>query len=234
MGSAIANPLEDFDRTVVSTANLLEWLRQTAPHTPLVVVSSAAVYGSAHLGPVTEVAALRPYSPYGFHKLMMEDICRSYAANFGVRCVLPRLFSVYGTELKKQLLWDLCGKIALGGPVELGGTGAELRDWIEVRDVCRLLVRIADFASVDATPINVGSGTGSSVRDIARIVFDSWHLDANPGALNFSGKSRPGDPFCLVANVEVMRSRRLEPEIALSKGVADYVAWYRAQAATKS
>src|SRR5690348_6199374 len=46
--AALANPLEDFARTVVSTANLLEWLRVDAPHTKLLVVSSAAVYGTGH------------------------------------------------------------------------------------------------------------------------------------------------------------------------------------------
>ena len=60
---------------------------------------------------------------------------------FRLAAGLPRLFSVYGAELKKQLLWDLCGKFAAGGAVELGGTGNELRDWTDVRDVARALIR---------------------------------------------------------------------------------------------
>ncbi len=71
VGAAIANPLEDFTRTVVSTAELLEWLRQHAPGTRVVAVSSAAVYGSGYLQPIAEDARPSPFSPYGTHKLMM-------------------------------------------------------------------------------------------------------------------------------------------------------------------
>jgi UDP-glucose 4-epimerase len=50
VGAAVANPHEDFTRTVVSTAELLEWLRQYSQETRIVAVSSAAVYGSGHNG----------------------------------------------------------------------------------------------------------------------------------------------------------------------------------------
>ena len=107
VGVAIANPREDFFRTVATTAELLEWLRVDAPQARLVTVSSAAVYGSGHDGPITEDSALTPYSPYGHHKRIMEELCRSYAASYGLRVSIARLFSVFGTELNKQLLWDL-------------------------------------------------------------------------------------------------------------------------------
>jgi UDP-glucose 4-epimerase len=119
VGAAFASPHEDFKRTVGSTAELLEWARQHSPDTPLVAVSSAAVYGAGHEGPIAEDARLNPYSPYGTHKLMMEELCRSYAINFGLPLMLPRLFSVFGPELKKQLLWDTCSKLATQGEAGL-------------------------------------------------------------------------------------------------------------------
>lgn len=228
VGAALANPREDFMRTVVSTAELVEWLRLHAPTTGLVAVSSAAVYGSVNPGPITEDARLSPYSPYGTHKLMMEDACRSYAANFGLRVVLPRLFSVFGCGLKKQLLWDLCGKIAAGGAVELGGSGDELRDWIDVRDVAAALATVAPLAEDTAPVINLGSGIPTSVRDVAKAVVQAWFApdDRCPGIV-FSGHSRPGDPFSLVANVERLQSLRIGCSISLDKGIRDYVSWYR-------
>ena len=80
-------------------------------------------------------------SPYGQHKLMMEQMCRSYAVTFGIRSTVARLFSVYGPYLRKQLLWDLCSRLRSGEQtLVLGGTGAEMRDWTDVRDVARFLV----------------------------------------------------------------------------------------------
>lgn len=231
VGAAIAHPQEDFNRTVVSTAELLEWLRQHSLATRLIAVSSAAVYGSAHNGPIVEDSRLSPFSPYGAHKLMMEELCRSYAANFGLRLALPRLFSVYGPGLEKQLLWDLCVKIAAGGAVELGGSGDELRDWIDVRDVACGLERVGQVASVDAPVINLASGVATSVRDIAGMVAASW-MDSEVAVpvVTFSGRSRPGDPFSLVADVARMSAYGIANRIPVTQGIAEYVAWYRIQA----
>lgn len=133
VGLSMERPFEDFSRTVASTARLLEWLRSFAPESRLVVVSSAAVYGADHTGPIPEGAALVPMSPYGHHKLMMEQLCRSYVQSFGIRCAVVRLFSVYGPNLRKQLLWDICSRLrSEQRTLNLGGTGAEIRDWTDV------------------------------------------------------------------------------------------------------
>lgn len=230
VGTAMANPHEDFTRTVVSTAELLEWLRQHSPATRLIAVSSAAVYGSAHSGPISEDASVSPFSPYGAHKLMMEELCRSYAANFGLRLVLPRLFSVYGAELKKQLLWDLCGKFVADGAVELGGTGNELRDWTDVRDVASALDKATCLASDKAPVLNLATGVATPVRQIASAVAMHWGGVEAAARVSFSGRSRPGDPFSLVANIDRMRAQGIECAIPVTRGIAEYVAWYRAQA----
>lgn len=231
VGAAIAHPHEDFTRTVVSTAELVEWLRQHSPDTHLVAVSSAAVYGSSHSGCIPEDARLTPFSPYGAHKLMMEELCRSYAANFGLLVALPRLFSVYGPGLKKQLLWDLCGKLAAGGDITLGGSGDELRDWIDVRDVVHALEQTGQLASAQAPVINIASGCGTSVREFAAMVLSHWEGSARGSRnLTFSGHSRPGDPFSLVAGVSKMRASGIDIHIPVAQGVAEYVSWYRAQA----
>lgn len=230
VGAAFASPQEDFTRTVVSTAELLEWLRQQAPSARVVAVSSAAVYGADHEGAIAEDAQLTPFSPYGAHKLMMEDLCRSYAANFGLQVVLPRLFSVYGAELKKQLLWDLCGKFLAGGAVELGGTGNELRDWTDVRDVVRSLGQVVCLASDQAPTLNIATGVATPVCEIASTVAMHWGGVEAVRMVSFSGRSRPGDPFSLVASVDLMRKQGIECAIPVSQGIADYVSWYRSQA----
>jgi UDP-glucose 4-epimerase len=230
VGVAIANPREDFFRTVATTAELLEWLRVDAPQARLVVVSSAAVYGSGHEGLIGEDAMLTPYSPYGHHKRIMEELCRSYAASYGLRVSIARLFSVFGAELKKQLLWDLCTRIAAGTrPLVLGGSGNELRDWTDVRDVVRALDLLATQASTEVAVVNVGTGTGSSVRQIATGIARHWSLPDAAGALLFSGQSRPGDPFSLVANANRLNKLGFSWEIPVDDGLAAYVRWFQSQ-----
>lgn len=149
-----------------------------------------------------------------------------------MRVLLPRLFSVYGAGLKKQLLWDLCGKIASGGPIVLGGGGDELRDWIEVRDVSRILVRLGEYASEDAPVFNVASGIATSVAAIVEGVLSCWNIGDGRGRLSFSGLARPGDPKSLVANVGRLGSLGIGGVVPVTAGIAEYVSWYRAQAAT--
>jgi UDP-glucose 4-epimerase len=234
VGAALANPQQDFFKTVVSTSNILEWMRAQASNTKLVAVSSAAVYGSGHEDKISENAPLSPFSPYGAHKLMMETLCHSYSTNFDLQIVLPRLFSVYGIGLRKQLLWDLCGKFEVGGPVELGGTGAELRDWTHVNDVVKGLEKVIELANERAPIVNISTGLATAVTDIASIVAAHWGGAEAEARLQFGGQSRTGDPFSLVADTRLMLSHGIKCETPLKLGVTEYVDWFREEAKTST
>ncbi|MCP3413814.1 NAD(P)-dependent oxidoreductase [Bradyrhizobium brasilense] len=229
VGISIERPFEDFSRTVASTARLLEWLRGSAPNCAVIAASSAAVYGADHVGPIAESAIATPMSPYGQHKLMMEQLCGSYAQSFGIRCTIVRLFSVYGPNLRKQLLWDICSRLAAKEQVlTLGGTGNEIRDWTDVRDVARLLASVAAPSSPAAfRVINGGSGRGTSVADIAAGLIRQWGGNT---VVRHSGVSRPGDPLSLLADDAVLRQIGFDWRIPLDQGLADYVAWFKGQA----
>lgn len=228
VGASLAAPYGDFSATVGGTGMLLDWLHAQSPATRLVIVSSAAVYGNLHAGPIADDAATAPFSPYGAHKFAMESICRSWAASFELSIVAVRLFSVYGSGLAKQLPWDLCGKLFAGTPtVALGGSGTELRDWTHVDDVVRALVTAAPMASHDMPVVNAGTGTAGSVRQVAETFARAFGHD--PECLRFSGESRPGDPFSLVAAPGRLAQTGFDWRVDLETGVADYVSWYREQ-----
>ncbi len=228
VGVAVANPREDFFRTVATTAELLDWMRVDAPEAKLVTISSAAVYGAGHEGCISEHAPLNPYSPYGHHKRLMEELCRSYASSYGIKVVVARLFSVFGSGLKKQLLWDLCVRLAAGAnPLQLGGSGNELRDWTDVRDVVRALGMLADSASPLVPTFNVGTGIATPVREVATLLAQTWASDHGPTQLTFMGTSRQGDPFSLVANPELLAAQNFVWHRSLPQGIVDYVNWFR-------
>jgi len=226
VGASIANPYQDFTRTVATTAELLEWMRLAALKARLIAVSSAAVYGAGHSGPIREEQALLPFSPYGYHKLMMENVCLSYAANYGLPITLVRLFSVYGSWLRKQLLWDMCSSLAAGTRrLVLGGTGEELRDWTDIRDVERALEFAMGLASDAEAPavFNLGSGQATTVGTIAAMVLQSWPA---PARVVFSGKARPGNPCSLVADDWFLRKKGFRWNVSVQSGVRNYVEWY--------
>lgn len=228
VGFSLLTPEEDFRRTVDSTCQLLEWVRNHAPQARIVMASSAAVYGDVHAVPIKETDLLRPFSPYGYHKRMAELLCESYVRNFGLSVVILRFFSVYGTNLRKQLLWDLCRRLQTApASLTLDGSGDEMRDWLHVEDAASFLVRAAQF-DISEIYINGGTGCGVTVREIAESVVNAWGVTV---PLHFTGLSRSGDPSFLVADVTKSRIYGMLPGREWQEGILEYVNWFRREGA---
>lgn len=226
VGASFQNPHEDFSRTVETTARLLEWIRLTAPDCKIVSVSSAAVYGANHTGKITEDARISPYSPYGFHKAIMETLCRSYSENFGLHVSIVRLFSVYGAGLEKQLIWDICCKLAAArlGPVTLDGTGQEVRDWIHISDAVKLLWLARNECGSGCKIINGGTGSGSKISDVADVVRRTWGASS---AIEFNGKARKGDPLSLIADIAKARQLGFQASVNIADGIFEITNWFK-------
>lgn len=223
---SIASPLDDFWRTVGSTACVLEFIRTRAPQARLTYPSSAAVYGEVCHLPIAVITATDPISPYGAHKLAAEQLCRAHARQYGTQVSIVRFFSIYGPGLRKQLLWDTMQRLAAGSAI-FAGSGREVRDWLHVEDAAKLIAAAADVASSTCPIANGGTGIGTSVRQIvARLA-----RTAAPNALiEFAGTTRAGDPLAYVADVSEARGWGWSPSISWDEGVANYARWYMEQA----
>ena len=168
---------------------------------------------------------MAPYSPYGYHKRIAELLCESYGRNFGIATAVVRLFSVYGPWLRKQLLWDLCGRLREApSTLSLAGSGAESRDWLHVSDAVGFLCVAARRANPDCLMVNGATGRALSVLQVAQHVSAAWGIDPS---IRFSGESRPGDPAYLVADTARARALGIEPRVRWEEGMAEYVRWYR-------
>lgn len=206
-------PDEDFQRTVATTDRLLDWLRLRAPEAALVLASSAAVYGDVRQVPINEAAPCHPVSPYGRHKLMVENA----AGQSGLRSVSLRLFSVYGPGLRKQLVWELCNRLAQGErELRLGGTGEETRDWLHIGDAAAMLADAIPAAVRGGVALNGCTGAGTSVAETARAIMRGFGVNA---ALRFSGETRQGDPVHLVGDPALSGALGLKPAVRATDGL---------------
>lgn len=223
VGFSVDQPAVDFDLTVRTTSLVLEFIRVHSPSTRLVYPSSAAVYGQVKILPIIEETPLSPVSPYGLHKQMAEALCQLYASQFGVSVAIVRLFSIYGTGLRKQLLWDACRKLQQR-ECEFFGTGEEVRDWLHVEDAAKLLFAAIQNAASTCPVVNAGSGLGVPVKEILRHVSNQFGFGITP---KFSSKSKVGDPNAYIADISKVSAWNWEPEINWHEGVAEYVDWYK-------
>ena len=222
VGFSMTHPHQDFQRTVMSTLAVLEFARLHAPRARIVYPSSAGVYGVAEKMPIAESAPARPASPYGVHKKVAEDMCFSYARHFGLGVAIVRLFSVYGTELRKQLLWDACVKIRNDGSLFFG-TGGETRDWLHVDDAISLLAAAGEQASSTCPVVNGGTGAGTSTAEVLAELFKAFGRSDSPA---FSGEIRPGDPLHYEADISGALAWGWRPTTGWRDGVREYARWF--------
>jgi UDP-glucose 4-epimerase len=231
VGASIADPERDQRWTIGSLEQALAFLKADAPEARLIYPSSAAVYGSRHDGPILEDDALDPISPYGRHKLQAERMILEGAAGFGLDAVIIRFFSLYGPGLRKQLPFELAGRL-LGGAkdIQLSGTGEEVRDFLFIDDAVRL-VGLAARSPRQAHPLvtNGGAGRAVTVRILAEALGTAigWR-----GGIGFSGQVRAGDPASLLADLSKARTLGFSPKVELVDGLAQLAAWMREEAAT--
>lgn len=226
VGSSFSNPHGDFLANVATTELLLETLRSLKVRVPLVLASSAAVYGNGHNSPISVSDGLAPSSPYGHHKLIAEQLVRAHANAFGLPATICRLFSIYGPGLRKQLLFDACTRLAeapTGANLVLGGTGEERRDWLHVDDAVVGLYGLADPEAGQVQCVNLASGQPVAIREIAEELIRAW---GEGGKALFSGETRPGDPFSLVADRKSLPAGFV-PRVGLDEGLTALVAWFR-------
>ena len=229
VGFSLTHPAQDYKRTVEGTLHVLEFIRLHASGARLIYPSSAGVYGCVESLPITEDFPLAPVSPYGVHKKMTEDLIRSYSRHFGVSSAIIRFFSVYGPELRKQLLWDACRK-AKRLLTTFPGTGQETRDWLHVSDAASLAFAAMNHASTECPIVNGGFGVSATVRDVLDHVFSL----VQPGArIDFSGQARPGDPRDYRADITRARSFGWQPAVDWRSGIRDYVEWFLGDAENK-
>ena len=218
------DPIGDLRRNVVDLLTFLEAARARRLQAMVVHASSAAVYGQPRRLPIRVDDPTVPISPYGVSKLAAEHYVRIYAEAHGLRTAVVRPFSVYGPGLRKQVVWDMLGKLLGPTPPTLHGTGAETRDFVHVEDLCSALETLASSGATGGV-YNVCRGEEVTIASLGAMVS---RLARGP-AFGFNGQGRAGDPERWRGDAESTRALGWEPKIQLEDGLRETVEWYQDQ-----
>jgi UDP-glucose 4-epimerase len=223
---SVSDPASDFQASVSITFHLLDTLRLYAPHCHLIYLSSAAVYGSPTALPIAESQTCMPISPYGFHKLMGEQLCQEFFHVYNLPTTIARIFSGYGAGLRRQVVWDICQKALTKPIIKLRGTGNESRDFIHGADVARAMLVLAERSDRQASIYNLGTGVETKIKDLVALILSN--LDPTPIA-EFDGNLAQGIPLNWRADVANIRTIGFSPAVDLEKGIGVYIHWCRAE-----
>ena len=123
--------------------------------------------------PTPEDARLLPVSVYGATKLGQEQILHVFANSTDNSCVALRFQNVYGPGQSLRnpytgILSVFSSLILTGGQVELYEDGLESRDFVYVDDAAEAIERTLEADSLPHYAYNVGSGSRTTVAEIAR------------------------------------------------------------------
>jgi UDP-glucose 4-epimerase len=220
---SMTHPLSDFEANTLDTIRVLDAIRRLNKNCRYLHISSAAVYGNPEKLPIDENDRKCPLSPYGWNKLMAEQICSEYASVYGVAVAIIRPFSVYGKGLKKQLLWDICTKLHKDDVISLFGTGKESRDFIHIDDLADAIMKVIENSPFNHNIYNTASGTETSIKQVADI-FE--HYFPGKKTISFSGVEKKGDPVNWKADISRLAELSFQPKTALDNGIIDYINWY--------
>ena len=221
---SLEKPFNDFKLNTLNVFKLLEAIRKHAPNCKFITMSSAAIYGNPESLPIKENQAIKPVSPYGYHKVMAENICEEYSRFWNIQTCCLRIFSAYGPRLKKQLFWDLYQKIVNDDTPTLWGTGRESRDFIYISDIVRIIELAISHSKFNGEVVNVANGRQIEIVEVAETVRK---VSGTKKTIIFNGAERKGDPINWEADISIIKSWGYKPSVELETGINYYLQWIK-------
>jgi nucleoside-diphosphate-sugar epimerase len=190
-----------------------------------VLAGTCAEYDWSVGGPYSEASTpVAPRTLYATAKDAVRRVVEAFAPQSGLGAAWARIFHVYGPfEPATKLVPSTVLALLREKPAALSA-GGQVFDFVHVADVGSALAAVLDSA-VEGS-VNIGSGTGTSVRTVATTIGE---LMGRSELLRFGamGEDRPPSPP-VVADV-----RRLTEEVGwttarmLGEGLAESVEWWR-------
>jgi GDP-L-fucose synthase len=173
---------------------------------------------------------------YGLTKKMLAIQGAAYKQQYGLDSIHLILTNLYGpgdsyNRERSHVVAALVRKwveaeMARAPTIEVWGTGKPVREFIYVEDCADAIVLAAERYNDVATPLNIGTGIGTSIRELVETISSvtgfrgqiKWNADKPDGAM--------------MKVLEVSRMKQVLdgwlPPTALAVGLEKTIAWYRA------
>jgi len=172
----IDNPLLAAKKNTLGTCCVLQCAYEAGVRR-VVYSSTSAAYGLKNSIPQREDMIEDCLNPYSVSKVAGEKFCKMYTNIFDLETVIFRYFNVYGERQPKRGQYAPVISIFLEQNknkqnLTVVGDGSNIRDFVHVKDIARgnLLAGNLDNKKPIGHIINLGTGKGYSVKDIANMI----------------------------------------------------------------
>lgn len=211
---SVEQPIKYYKNNTINTTHLIDSASRNGVKY-FVFSSTAAVYGEPEVSVVDESSKVLPINPYGWSKLMSEQVLKDSCFAGEMKHVILRYFNVAGADPDGRIgqnfpaathLIKVACQTALGMRDLIGifGTdfdtadGTGVRDYIHVTDLASAHLAALSFLKNggDSQTLNCGYGTGFSVREVIKQV---QVVHGKPFKVVETDR-RAGDPASLIAD----------------------------------
>jgi len=202
---AVADLDYSFTTNVVGTYNVLKAAKECGVRR-VVFTSSREAYGEPQYLPVDENHPIGSKNTYGASKVAGEMYARVFYNNFGLETAVLRLANAYGPRDFDRVIPIWLGRACQGLDLVVYG-GKQIIDFVWIDQIMEALVR-ASKANIIGQPINVGSGQGTPLLNLARRILS---LVDSPSQLDIQ-PARSVEVVRFTAKIDLMREKLgLEP-----------------------
>ena len=181
--------------------------------------------------PTPENAPVAGETVYGLTKVDQERLVLLWGRQVGIPTVALRYSCTYGPRQSTfnpytGVIAIFCTRLLNNLPPVLYEDGEQTRDFSFVEDIARANLLAAETDKLDGLPVNVGSGRGVTIREIAKQVSNALKIDIEP---EVNSEFRPGEMRHLTSDTTRIRSVGYESHVDLTEGIQRYIDWIRTQ-----
>ncbi len=213
VGESVKKPELYYQNNVIGTLNLLETM-QRAGVKQFIFSSTAATFGNPTSDRIDENHPQQPINPYGWSKLMVEQMLHDLASAGRIDSVSLRYFNAAGADPdgaigeahdpETHLIPNVLQSVSGGKQLQVFGTdyptvdGTCVRDYIHINDLCNAHLLALKYLQTHsgAHGFNLGNGHGFSILEVLQA---AERVTGQTIDYEVEGR-RPGDPPTLVAD----------------------------------
>jgi UDP-glucose 4-epimerase len=223
---AVQDFIDDADVNILGTLNVLKAARDAGCRR-FIYASSMAVYGNPEYSPQDESHPTNPTSPYGVGKLASEHYVKQLSRLWGLESNICRYFNTYGPKQTPSpyvgVITIFCKQLFAGERPVIFGDGKQVRDFIHVSDIAQGSY-LAAVSETSGDIFNLGTGTGTSVNEIGRLLSSR----INPRITPIHGEKQPGEPVDSIADANHSRKALgFRPRWKLAEKIDEVIEWNR-------
>jgi UDP-glucose 4-epimerase len=228
------DPYTDLDINCRAQLAILEACRKHNRSIKVVYASTRQIYGKPDYLPVDEKHPLHPTDVNGINKMAGEWYHILYNNVYGIRSCALRLTNTYGPRMRvkdnrQTFLGIWIKRIIDGEPVQIWGTGEQLRDFTYGEDCVDAMLLAATVEEAYGQIFNLGGSEPISLKDLAQVLIEANGGEGKVDIIPFPSERKQIDIGDYYSDYRFAQSRLgWQPQVNLREGLERTLEFYRA------